>query len=68
MRGLTAVEWICLKERAIEVGDVVSADAGGMPIYRVAAVVDGQVWLRDDEHAEDQVMPLACLHWKAART
>lgn len=66
MSGLGAVEWVLLADHGAEAGDVVSAEAGGMPLYRVVAVADGQAWLRDEEHAADRVMPLARLCWKAA--
>jgi hypothetical protein len=32
MRGL---DWVLLSTDAVSVGDLVSADAGGLPIYRV---------------------------------
>jgi len=62
-----AVDWVLLADHAAEVGDVVCADAGGgMPIYRVVAVQDGQAWVQDDQHPTTEVMPLARFHWKAA--
>ncbi len=67
MSGLGAVDWVLLAEHAAEVGDVVCADAGGgMPIYRVVAVQDGQAWLQDEMHPAAQMMPLARFQWKAA--
>lgn len=59
------VEWTLITPNDVGPGDVVSADAGGMPIYRVLAVEDGQAWLQDDIHPEPQRLPLHCLHWKA---
>lgn len=49
-----------------QVGDLVSADAGGMPVYRVMALEDRQARLRDDAHGDDRVMALGCFRWKAA--
>jgi hypothetical protein len=49
-----------------QVGDLVSADAGGMPVYRVMALEDRTARLRDDVHGADWVMPLAAFRWKAA--
>ena len=67
MASLGAVDWVLLAEHAAEVGDVVCADAGGgMPIYRVVAVKDGQAWVQDDQQPAAQIMPLARFHWKAA--
>ena len=49
-----------------QVGDLVSSDAGGMPVYRVMALEDRQARLRDDLHGDDRVMPLGIFRWKAA--
>ncbi len=66
MANFSAVEWIHLIRDAVQVGDIVSADAGGMPIYRVVAVADGQAWLSDERRSTVQKMPLDRFHWKAA--
>jgi hypothetical protein len=63
MRGL---DWVLLSTDAVSVGDLVSADAGGLPIYRVVKVADGQAWLQDDRRTSVQVMPLDRLRWKAS--
>jgi hypothetical protein len=65
MGGSSALDWTLVGKDAVQVGDIVSAEAGGMPIYRVVALADGQAWLREEEHAGDQVLPLGRLHWKA---
>lgn len=49
-----------------QVGDLVSTDAGGMPVYRVMALADGSAQLHDDAHNADKVMPIAAFRWKAA--
>jgi hypothetical protein len=67
MSSLHAVDWVLLNgDAAIEVGDIVSTDAGGMPIYRVVALADGKAWLNDEEHTAPQVMPVDRFRWKAA--
>ncbi len=62
------VNWIPLDPEApgaIRVGDLVSAEAGGLPVYRVMAVGEGRAWLRDGEHQADSITPISRLHWKA---
>jgi hypothetical protein len=67
MSSVSAVDWVLLtKDASIEVGDIVSADAGGMPVYRVVALADGKAWLNDDDHPTPQEMPVERFHWKAA--
>ena len=66
----SSIDWVCLDCGTIHdvsVGDVVSAAAGGMPIYRVMAAENGRVWLRDDRDGSDRVAPLSHFHWKARR-
>lgn len=48
-----------------QVGESVSLDAGGMPIYRIEALEDGLAWLRDDTHAQRFRLPLSQFRWKA---
>jgi hypothetical protein len=67
MASVGAVDWVLLDQAAgtaVQVGDLVSADAGGMPTYRVVAVDDGQAWLRDGEHDFVWVLPLSVFRWK----
>ena len=60
------VNWVLLdRSQAVQVGDLVSADAGGMPTYRVIAVDQDRAWLRDGLHSLDWVLPLSSFHWKA---
>lgn len=63
---MSAIDWVLLANERVRAGDLVSADAGGMPIYRVVAVEDGQAWLRGDRDPEVRKMPLHRFHWKAA--
>jgi hypothetical protein len=62
---MNAIDWIRLANDAVKVGDLVSADAGGMPIYRVVAVEGGQAVLQGELGAEIQKMALHRFHWKA---
>ena len=69
MASFGAVDWVLLDrtaEQAVQVGDLVSADAGGMPTYRVIALEDGRAWLRDSQYDRVWILPLAAFHWKAA--
>jgi hypothetical protein len=70
MAGMSAIDWVLVDHSAaddVQVGDVLSTDAGGMPAYRVVAMADGRVWLRDDQHPFDRILPLGLLHWKVRR-
>ncbi len=60
------VDWVFLDKAAVQIGDLVSADAGGMPTYRVVALEDGRAWLREGQHERIRVLPLARFRWKAA--
>jgi len=63
------VDWVLLNEAAqarVEVGDVVSVEAGGTPTCRVMRLADGRAWLRDESRQLDCVAPLSQFHWKAS--
>ena len=60
------IEWMHLDGAdALGVGDIVSAAAGGLPIYRVVALAGPEAWVQDDDHAQVRRLPLSCLHWRA---
>jgi hypothetical protein len=62
------MDWIYLNlanQGDVAVGELISAEAGGLPIYRVMAIGDGRVWLRDLQDGSDRVTPLTAFHWKA---
>jgi len=62
------IDWEYLDRAAtaeVHVGELVSADAGGMPIYQVMELSNGRAWLRDVDDGSDRVTPLADFHWKA---
>lgn len=62
---MSAVDWVLSEQDDVRVGDVVSADAGGMPIYRVMALANGKVVLRDEQHSATLQAPLEQFPWKA---
>ncbi len=67
MTSLSAVDWTL--SAAVKAGDVVSADAGGMPVYRVVAVAEeGRAWLEDEHQETVQVASLRSFPWKAVRS
>jgi hypothetical protein len=62
---MSTVQWKPLANDAAKAGDLVSADAGGMPIYRIVAIEGGQAWLQRDGSPAVQAMPLDRFHWRA---
>ncbi len=67
MSGSRAVEWVLLDHRSsnpVSVGDVVSADAGGMPIYRVMGFGEGEVLVGDEGHCAIHAVRLDRFQWK----
>lgn len=63
------LDWILVDKSAVDavqVGDRVSAEAGGLPVYRVLKLQDGRAWLRDEDRSADMISPLNRFHWKAA--
>ena len=63
----SSVDWVLLAGREPAAGDVVSAEPGGMPLYRVVSVADGEALLQDERHHTTQKMPLARFQWKLAQ-
>jgi hypothetical protein len=63
------VDWELLDEaarRGVDVGDLVSVEAGGAPTWRVLRLTDGRAWLRDDVRQMDCISPISQFHWKAS--
>lgn len=63
-----AIQWALLDhaaDRPVEVGDLVSVDAGGMPIFRVMALAGRQLRLADERQSA-QVLPLDTFRWRCA--
>lgn len=48
-------------------GDLVSAEAGGLPVYEVVGVSDGRIWLRDAQTHRDHVLPRNSVRWRMDR-
>jgi len=68
MSGARNIDWQYLdipSEACVKVGELVSAEAGGFPIYRVTALTGGRAWLREEHEGIDRVAPLSAFHWKA---
>lgn len=66
--GARYIEWQYLDSPvngAVQVGERVSAAAGGLPIYQVMALGGGRAWLYDAQSGADRVMPITHFHWKA---
>jgi hypothetical protein len=62
---MSALEWVLSSQDDVHVGDVVSTDAGGMPIYRVMAILGREALLEDEQHGS-VTAPLDRFPWKAA--
>ena len=61
------VEWVFLDHAApepVKAGDLVSADAGGLPIYRVMALEDGRAWVAAGQSAPVRAVPLDRFRWR----
>jgi hypothetical protein len=61
------VDWVLLDHAApepVKAGDLVSADAGGLPIYRVMALEAGRAWVAAGQGAPARAMPLDCFRWR----
>ena len=64
------VEWSFVDRESpepIRGGDLVSAEAGGLPIYEVVTVDGARLWLREALSNRDWVMPLDSMHWRIER-
>ena len=69
MASSHAIDWVLLDHsaaRPVHIGDVVSVDAGGMPIYRVLALADGEVQLANERDAAVGALPLDRFRWRSA--
>ena len=68
MNGAREIDWQYLdppSESTVKVGELLSAEAGGLPIYRVMALAGGRAWLREEHDGIDRVASLSAFHWKA---
>ncbi|HWA62543.1 MAG TPA: hypothetical protein VG939_14265 [Caulobacteraceae bacterium] len=65
--GANHVDWVLLdpsRGQGPVPGDLISADAGGMPVYQCLDVQDRRARVRDD-HGSEHVIPVARFRWKA---
>jgi hypothetical protein len=68
MTAIRAMDWTPLDLSApepVKAGDLVSADAGGLPIYRVMAVEGGRAWVAARPGAPARAAPLDAFRWRA---
>lgn len=62
-----SVTWAPLDHAArepVRAGDLVSAEAGGLPIYRVVALEQDRAWVSTRQGAPARAMPLAGFWWR----
>ncbi len=60
------MNWTALQETdPIHVGDLVSVDAGGLPLFRVLEADNGRALLQDEQRRTRCVSSLSRFHWKA---
>jgi hypothetical protein len=64
-----AINWMLLDHEAakpVQVGDVVSVEAGGMPIFRVVGLAGTKAWLDDEMGRVRRLAPLDGFRWRGA--
>ncbi|HEY0650297.1 hypothetical protein [Phenylobacterium sp.] len=64
-----AIKWMLLDhaaERPVQVGDVVSVEAGGMPIFRVVGLAGTKAWLDDEMGRVRRLTSLESFRWRGA--
>jgi len=65
------LDWVFLNTATgggVGIGELISAEAGGLPIYKVMSVRNGRAWLKDIDDGSDRVTLLEAFHWKAVPT
>jgi hypothetical protein len=68
--AVSAIRWELLDHAAakpVEIGDVVSIEAGGMPIWRVVGLAGRKAWLDDERGATRLLASLDTFRWRAPR-
>ncbi|MBS0363487.1 MAG: hypothetical protein JSR98_19095 [Proteobacteria bacterium] len=69
MTSVRTVDWTPLDLSApepVKAGDLVSADAGGLPIYTVMALEEGRAWVAAAKGAPARAVPLSQFRWRAS--
>ena len=67
MMSARTVDWTLLDLSApepVKAGDLVSADAGGLPIFRVMALEEGRAWVAARPGAPARAVPLDAFRWR----
>jgi len=65
------IDWVYLNvgsKADVHEGELISVEAGGLPIYRVMALKGDRAWLKDLQDGTDRVTLLNAFHWKAVPT
>jgi hypothetical protein len=68
LEGAREIDWQYVDGLAandVQVGELVSAAAGGLPIYRITALEGETAHLTEEHDGSDRVAPLSDFHWKA---
>jgi len=63
----SAIHWELLDHAAakpVEIGDAVSTEAGGMPIWRVVGFAGSKAWLDDERGKTRLLISLAEFRWR----
>ncbi len=61
------VEWLFIDHTTrptLAQGDLVSAEAGGLPVYRIMDITDARAWVRDARSERDHILPTGHLRWR----
>jgi hypothetical protein len=68
MASYRPLDWVLLEPATdrVSVGDLLSIEPGGMPIYQVEAVSDGYVAVRDERRSQVKLRSLDGFRWRAA--
>lgn len=64
-----AINWELLDhgaDRPVRVGDIVSVEAGGMPIFRVVGLAGTKAWLDDEMGRVRRLTTLDGFRWRGA--
>lgn len=68
--AVSAIHWELLDHRAdkpVEIGDAVSIEAGGMPIWRVVGLAGRKAWLDDERGKTRLLSSLDDFRWRAPK-
>jgi hypothetical protein len=59
-------QWNVIDRSRIAEGDLVSAEAGSLPVYRVLQLQDRRLWLREERTGRDHIAPVEAMRWTLA--